>query len=172
MRKIKYNNSLYDIIDIINFHDTYHLIIKNDKDVLYINKEGDKYYTPLKDLSLINNKKRTLEYLRKQYVLNILIDYIKENEMYDNINDVTEAFKEYVKTSYVETFLYWPFMTDIEFNKELRKLKIDLYSFINQKLHNRVLSSDRETIIIIDNYVVPTKFEDNDEFIPDPSFKK
>lgn len=172
MEKIKYNGLIYNIMDIINIEGTYHLIIKRENNIHYINKVDDKYYEPPMDLSLKANKGKTLEFVRKQHILKSLIEYIEANEMYDNVKVVTEAFKEYVKTSFVETFMYWPFMSDKDFDSVLIKLKRDLSSFLDKKLHNRVLAPDNQTIIIIDDYVAESKFGSTEDFIPDPSYKK
>ena len=167
MNMIKHNNNIYVINDIINIHGTYHLIISNNKDITYINKVGDKYLIPKDDLSIKQNNNKTLEDIRKQHLLKLLINYIKENNMYNTINSVTELFKEYVKSSLVETFLYWPYMTDEEFEIELKIVKNDMCSFFNNKLKNKVVIEDE---IIFDNYIIPSE-DDCDEFIKDPSYK-
>lgn len=172
MNMIKHNDSIYVINDVINIHGTYHLIISRDNDVQFINRVGDKYLIPKTDLSIEKNSTKTLEYIRKQHLLNLLIAYIKDNSMYNSINKITEIFKEYVKTSLVETFLFWPYMTDSEFSNELNIIKKDLEEFLNKKLNNRLLASDNETIIINDYYDLYSNLDLEDEFIPDPSYRQ
>ena len=172
MEKIKYNDVIYNVVDIINFDGTYHLIIMKDDEIYYINRKDENYYAPPKDLNVHVTTEENLTYIRKQYILKVLINYIKENNMFANIKDVTAVFKDYITTVYVETFLYWPYMTERHFINEMKALTKDLETYMNNKLHNHVLAADNETIVVIDNYIAPTKFLPEDDYVTVPIFKK
>ena len=172
MGKLNYNDTIYDIIDIVYLKGTHYVIMENNKDITYVNKIGEKYYAPIKNIKTSVTSSDYLEYLRKQYIMRCLIDYIKENELYSIAKTVIEHFKEYLKTNLVDVFLYWPYMNDAEFKRETKIIKTDIEAFLNERLHNRLLAKDNETIIIIDDYIVPTKDVYDDDLVPDPSFKK
>jgi hypothetical protein len=150
MRQVNYKDEIYDVIDIVHIRGTYHVVISNGKDVTYINKIGDKYYPPIKNLKAADKNNKFLEYLRKQHIMQCLINYIKDNNLYNNIKEVIEAFKEYLKTTFVETFLYWPYMTDSEFETQMDVVKTDVEAFLNGKLINILINNNVRTIKVED----------------------
>ena len=179
MGKIEYNNELYNIVDIINFEGTYHLIIANGENVNYVNKKGDNYYRPPTNLILNDeSSEEDLVYVRKQHILKMLIEYVKTNNKYKNIKDITALFKEYIKTSYIETFIYWPYMSDAEALRELDMVKKDLSNFMDEKLNSKIQIRTEERIVIIEcpddtpTKFLPKKMKKQDEYIEDPSSKR
>lgn len=171
MAKIAYNGNIYNVIDTIKFNDTYHTIIMNNGEISFLNRFNEKYYEPVRILNSNSTNTRYLEFLRKQYILYCLIDYIKNNNLYSSAKIVIEHFKEYTKTSFVDLFLSWPYMDELEYKKRIKIMEIDLEAFLNQKLGNRKLASDNETIVIIDDYKAPRKELNEADFIVDPSGK-
>ena len=171
MAKIEYNGDTYDVIDTIKFNDTYHTVVINNGEITFLNRFNEKYYEPVRLLNSNSTNTRYLEFLRKQFILYCLIDYIKNNDLYSSARIVIEHFKEYTKTSFVNVFLSWPYMDEFEYKKRIKIMETDLEAFLNQKLDNRKLASDNETIMIIDNYKVPTQESNDDDFIVDPSSK-
>lgn|SRR5574344_1138994 len=171
MNVIKHKGSLYDIVDIINLSGTYHLVIKKDNDITYINKEGDHYYIPRDDLSIEANKDKETSYLRKQYLLKALIDFITKNNISDinKIRYTTELFKGYFKDNDLETFIYWPLMDNNEFNKELKYELDKLNDYLEVKVLNKHIGKDGETVVM-DTYF--SSKEDDDVYVKDPSYKK
>ena len=150
MTQVNYKDEIYDVIDIVYIRGTHYVVIYNGKDVTYINKIGDKYYPPIKNLKAADTNNKFLEYLRKQHIMQCLINYIKDNNLYNNIKEVIEAFKEYLKTSFVETFLYWPYMTDSEFETQMDVVNTDVEAFLNGKLINILINNNVRTIKVED----------------------
>lgn len=136
MDKITYKDEYYDVIDTIMFSGTKHLIIKNESTTLFINKRDNKFYPAMKDLSLVNNMDIPLSYIRKQHLLWYLIEYINERNIIDekSIKKLIKSFKEYIKSSNIERFLYWPLLNDNEFRLELLPILSDLEYQLNNSL--------------------------------------
>lgn len=161
MTQVKYKDEIYDIIDIVYIRGTHYVVISNGKDVTYINKIGDKYYPPIKNLKADDTNNKFLEYLRKQHIMQCLISYIKDNDLLDNTKEVIEAFKEYLKTSFVETFLYWPYMTDSEFETQMDVVNTDVEAFLNGKLINILLAKEKDTIEVVNNEGTKESLDNN-----------
>lgn len=143
LANIEKDGHIYDVIDTVNFSNTTHVIIQYEEDVLYINKEDNKYYLPPKDLSLEHND-RSLSYLRKQYLLKYLITFINERNIYDKkeIKKVVKNFKDFIKNSNIERFLYWPLLDERDFNEELMIILKDLEYQLEQsfiEMHKKTI---------------------------------
>lgn len=152
MKKINHRNKLYDIVDIININGSYYLIIKRGNDIQYINKEGDKYIIPAKDLSIYKNRDKTLEFIRKQELLQLLVGYIKDRNLYEEASKTVEVFKEYVKNGLIQTFLNWPLIDENDYQKELSAIKENLYYFLDEKMKYYKRINDYQAIIICDDF--------------------
>lgn len=128
MDKITYKDESYDVVDVINFSRTKHLIITNNEVTAFINKRDSKFYPAMNDLSLLNNMDIPLSYIRKQHLLWYLIDFINERGIKDktSIKKLVASFKEFIKTSNIEKFLYWPLLNNDEFKNELIPILNDL----------------------------------------------
>ena len=161
MREVNYNNKTYYVVDIVYIRGTHYVVIANDEDITYINKIGDKYYPPIKNLKSEDTNNKFLEYLRKQHIMQCLISYIKDNDLLDNTKEVIEAFKEYLKTSFVETFLYWPYMTDSEYETQMDVVKTDVEAFLNGKLINILLARGKDTIEVVNNEGTKESLDNN-----------
>lgn len=136
MDKISYKDTYYDVIDTITFSGTKHLIIKNESTTMFINKRDNKYYPAMRDLSIVNNMDIPLSYIRKQHLLWYLIEYINERNIDDekSVKKLIKSFKDYINSSNIERFLYWPLLNEIEFRNELLPILSDLEYQLNNCL--------------------------------------
>lgn len=154
MDKILYKGITYDIIATINFSGSEHLIIKKDADVIYINKNDNRYFLPPSNLSLEANSDIPLPYLRKQFLLRYLLQFINEREISEvtTIKKIIKAFKQNIKNSNIERFLYWPLLSQQEFESDLKCILKDLEFELEQVLEPNIIRDETKKDTIDFNY--------------------
>lgn len=136
MDKLIYDSIMYDVIDTINFSGTTHCILNHENTTLFVDKRNNKYYAPIKNLSILSNYDLPLSFVRKEHLLWFLVQFINERSLDDvkEIKKLIGCFKKFIKNSNVEKFLYWPLMNQDEFEKELKKILFELEYQLEQVL--------------------------------------
>lgn len=160
IERVFYNNSAYNVIDQINFKSRTYFIIKNDKDLKYIELSNNKYILPPVNLSIRANQGKSLTYLRQQYLLKYLISYISAHDLNINeINEITKEFKEFIKTDKINEYLYSKYLSTDKFNSETNEILYDLQTTLE-------LSLKSEYIIDPSYQYVPIKKEQKEPINP------